>query len=121
MPPNMVPIAASRRIIANVVRQSVDSSCWPGRLILAWGIAEGGLMALEYEAQIYRLHLIDMLGVNDINEGKFVVIKGDEVSPAYDTYEDALEAAYQRHGLGPFLIKRIERNETVLYFSRDLK
>jgi hypothetical protein len=87
----------------------------------AYDVAEGRPMALEHEAQIYRLHLIDMLGVNDINEGKFVVIKGDDISPVYDTYEDALEAAYQRHGLGPFLIKKIERNETVLYFSRDLK
>jgi hypothetical protein len=78
-------------------------------------------MALEYEAKVYRTHLMDMLGVNDVNEGKFVVIKGDEISPPFETYEEALEAAYTRHGLGPFLIKRIERNETVLYFSRDLR
>ncbi len=78
-------------------------------------------MALEHEAQIYRLHLIDMLGVNDINEGKFAVIKAKYISHVYDTYEDALETAYHCHGLGPFLIKKIERNETVLYFSRDLK
>jgi hypothetical protein len=77
-------------------------------------------MALEYEAQVYRTHLMDMLGVNDVNEGKFVVIKGDEISPPFETYEEALEVAYARHGLGPFLIKRVERNETVLYFSRDL-
>ena len=78
-------------------------------------------MALEYEVQVYRAHLMDMLGVNDLNEGKFVVIKGDEISPPFETYDEALEAAYARHGLGPFLVKKIERNETVLYFSRDLR
>jgi hypothetical protein len=109
------------RIIVKVDREMVDSSSWLGFVATAHGEAEGRLMALEHEAQIYRLHLIDMLGVNDINEGKFVVIKSEDISPVYDTYEDALEAAYQRHGLGPFLIKKIERNESVLYFSRDLK
>jgi hypothetical protein len=78
-------------------------------------------MELDYEVQVFRTHLMDMLGVNDANEGKFVVIKGDDVSPTFDTYDEALEAAYKRHGLGPFLIKKIERNETVLYFSRDLR
>jgi hypothetical protein len=78
-------------------------------------------MELEHEVQVYQSHLMDMLGVNDINEGKFVVIKGDDISPPFGTFEKALEAAYARHGLGPFLIKKIERNETVLYFSRDLR
>ena len=77
-------------------------------------------MELDHEVQVYQSRLMDMLGVNDVNEGKFVVIKGDDVSPPFETFDQALEVAYNRHGLGPFLIKKIERNETILYFSRDL-
>jgi hypothetical protein len=77
-------------------------------------------MALDQELQFYRLHLIDMLGVNDVNEGKYAVIKGTDVQGPFDLYEDALEAGYSRYGLVPFLVKKIERNESVLYFSRPL-
>jgi hypothetical protein len=77
-------------------------------------------MELDHELHVYESHLVDVLGVNDINVGKFVVIKGDEISRPFETFDEALAAAYERHGLGPFLIKKIERNETVLYFSRDL-
>jgi hypothetical protein len=77
-------------------------------------------MALEEELQVYRLHLIDMLGVHDVNEGKYTVIKGDVIAGVWPTRQEALAAAYDRFGLGPFLVKKIERNETVLYFSRDL-
>ncbi len=77
-------------------------------------------MALDNELQFFREHLIDMLGVNDINEGKYTVIKGTDVQGPFDTYEAALEAGFGRHGLVPFLVKKLERNESVLYFSRPL-
>jgi len=77
-------------------------------------------MALEYETEIYRLHLIDMLGVNDVNEGKFTAIRGGDIQGPFASYEDALEAGYERHGLVPFLVKKIERDESILYFSRAL-
>lgn len=78
-------------------------------------------MALEHELQVYRSHLMEILGDDCRNEGKFTVIKCDDISGPFKTYEDALEAAYEQHGLGPFLVKKIERNETVLFFSRDLR
>jgi hypothetical protein len=78
-------------------------------------------VGLEHELEVYRLHLIDMLGVNDLNEGKYTVIKGDEIAGVWPTREEALAEAYQRFRLGPFLVKKIERNETVLHFSRDLR
>jgi hypothetical protein len=77
-------------------------------------------MALENELQYYRLHLVDMLGVNAINEGKYAVIKADEFQGAFDSYEEALEAGYGRYGLVPFLVKKIERDEPILYFSRPI-
>ena len=77
-------------------------------------------MALENELQYYRLHLVDMLGVNDINEGKYAVIKENAFQGAFDSYEEALEAGYGRYGLVPFLVKKIEREESILYFSRPI-
>ena len=77
-------------------------------------------MILEHEEEVYQAHLIDLLGPNDINEGKFAVIKGDEIRGDFDTFDDALSFGYDRHGLVPFLVKKIERTRTILYFSRDL-
>jgi len=77
-------------------------------------------MALDGELQFFRSHLIDMLGFNGENEGKYVVIRGTDVLAPFDHYEDALEAGYGRHGLVPFLVKKLERNESVLYFARPL-
>jgi hypothetical protein len=55
------------------------------------------------------------------NEGKFVLIHGEEVASVWDTYEDALRAGYAKVGLGPFMVKKIQSAEPVLQFSRDLK
>lgn len=74
-------------------------------------------MALEHEMGVYRANLGDLL----IHEGKYVVIKGNDVLPsAYDDYESALAAGYDSFGPVPFLVKKITRTEPVLYFSRDL-
>lgn len=87
----------------------------------AWfSVVEGGRMSLNQESEVYRLLLIDMLGVNDVNEGKYVAIKEDRILGVFDTYEQALEAGYERCGLTPFLVKRLERNESILYFSRPI-
>jgi hypothetical protein len=77
-------------------------------------------MALENELQYYRLHLIDILGEQDVNEGKYAVIKGNDFQGPFESYEDALEAGYGRYGLVPFLVKKIERTESILYFSRPI-
>lgn len=74
-------------------------------------------MALDQELQVYRLHLPDLLA----NEGKFVVIKADVILPgAFETYESALAAGYERFGPVAFLVRRIEPTEQVLYYSRDV-
>ena len=78
-------------------------------------------MALEHEVQVYRLHLIDLLGVNNVNEGKFTVVKGDEIRGPFATYEDALDFAYNTFGITSFLVKKIEAQETTLYFSREIR
>ena len=78
-------------------------------------------MILDSELEFYQTHLIDLLGPEDANEGKYVAIKGDQAYGPFDNYETALEQAYLNFGTGGFLVKKIERVETVLEFSRDLR
>jgi hypothetical protein len=73
-------------------------------------------MALERELAVYNEHLMDLLA----NEGKHVVVHGEEIEGPFDTYEDALQAGYTKFGVVPFLVKKITRLEPIQYFSRDL-
>ncbi|HEY2415040.1 MAG TPA: hypothetical protein VGI40_22540 [Pirellulaceae bacterium] len=53
--------------------------------------------------------------------GKFVLISGSKIVGVWDTYDDALQVAYQQCGLDTrFLIKKIEGIEDVQFFSRDI-
>ena len=54
------------------------------------------------------------------SEGKYVVIHKDEIAGVWDTYEDALTAAYERFGLEAFLVKQIQSIEQVQFISRDI-
>jgi hypothetical protein len=54
------------------------------------------------------------------HEGKFVLIHGDDVAGAWDTYQDALGAGYREYGLEPFLVKQVLAIERVQFFTRDL-
>lgn len=73
-------------------------------------------MALERELALYNEHLLELLP----NEGKYVVIKGEEVLDVYDTLDDALGAGYERYGDVDFLVKQIHAVEPIEYFSRDI-
>jgi hypothetical protein len=73
-------------------------------------------MALEKELDTYHRRLPELLK----DEGKFVVIQGEEVAGAWDTYEDALKAAYEKYKLTPFFVKQILAVEPVLHFTRDV-
>jgi len=74
-------------------------------------------MALEKEIETYHPELPRLLA----EQGKFVVIHGNEVVGVFVSYEDALKFGYERCGLDPFLVKKIEAMEQVQYFSRDLE
>jgi hypothetical protein len=80
------------------------------------GSFKGPAMALERELAVYNEHLIDLLA----NEGKYILIRNEEISGPFETYDDALEAGYAKYGLVPFLVKQILRVEPIYYFSRDL-
>ncbi|MGC4004887.1 MAG: hypothetical protein QM811_17930 [Pirellulales bacterium] len=53
--------------------------------------------------------------------GKFALIGDDALVGLWETYEDALQAGYQRFGIAKrFLVKKIQGSENILYFTRDV-
>jgi hypothetical protein len=74
-------------------------------------------MALEKEIETYNRELKSLL----LHEGKFVVISVDQVLGIYSTYEDAIKIGYEKCGMKPFLVKKVQAIEQVQYFSRDLE
>lgn len=71
-------------------------------------------MALEKELETYKSNLAGLAG----NEGKFVLIQGDQVKGIFDTYADAIKEGYEKCGLEPFLVKQIQAIERVQFISR---
>ena len=71
---------------------------------------------LEYEFKKYKDNLDKFVA----NEGRYVLIKGDNEIEFFDTYDDALKAGYEKYGIEPFLVHKINRIETILNFSRNL-
>jgi len=74
------------------------------------------MKALEKELATYHAKLPEL----QQEEGKYVLIKGDEVVSIWETYGDAMKEGYEHFRLEPFLVKKIEQVEQVFYFSRDL-
>ncbi len=61
----------------------------------------------------------------ETNEGRFAVVgrKSSEENhevECWDTYPDAIQYAYKRYGLKPFLVKRVVRIEIPIRFTRDI-
>ena len=71
-------------------------------------------MALEKELQTYKAKLPELIA----DEGKFVLIHGDDVVDVYGTYEDAIKAGYGKFQLQPFLVKQIQSVEQIQFVSR---
>src|SRR5260370_6368572 len=73
-------------------------------------------MALEKELETYKRKLPELA----TEEGKFVLIQGDNLVGIYGTYEDALAAGYQHFNLEPFLVEHIQTVEQRQGFTRIL-
>jgi hypothetical protein len=73
-------------------------------------------MALERELAAYKNKLPELKE----QEGKFVLIHGDEVVDIFSAYEDAIKAGYEQFGLEPFLVKQIHALEKVQFITRLL-
>lgn len=73
-------------------------------------------MALEKELETYKNKLPELLACE--GEGKFALIRGDQLIDVFGTYEDAIKDGYAKFKLEPFLVKRIESTESVHFVSR---
>jgi hypothetical protein len=71
---------------------------------------------LTQELEAYKNLLPTLAG----SEGKFVVISEDKSLGIFDSYQDALTAAYEKLGLKPFLVKQISTFEVFSFFTREL-
>ena len=71
-------------------------------------------MALEKELATYKSKIAELKQ----DEGKFVLIHGDDVIGTYSTYEDAIKEGYERFKLSPFLVKQIQTFEQAHFASR---
>lgn len=74
-------------------------------------------MALEREIETYRNKLPELLA----NEGKYVVIHGEEIVGTFDGLGDALRAGYERFLNEAFLVRQVSKEEKVLYLPRNLR
>ena len=75
-------------------------------------------MAFEKELETYRRELPAMMD----RVGKQIVIQGEEVLGIFDTYADALQAAYKAYGPDAvFLVREIQPQEPVVFFTRRIE
>lgn len=72
---------------------------------------------LDIELKIYEQHRDHLLGTA---EGKFVLIRNDQVIGVYDSKMDAIAQGYRQFGNVPFLVKQIVRIEIPLDFVSNL-
>jgi hypothetical protein len=87
----MIPIVMTKRRSAEAARMPRSATA-PSR------------MALAKEYQTYTSRLAELAR----DEGKFVLIHETDIAGVYPTYEECLQAGYQRFGLEqPFLVKQI--------------
>lgn len=74
-------------------------------------------MALEKERETFE----KVLPTLQEHSGRYVVIHGEDMLDIFDTYQDALNAAYQSYGVeSQFLVKKIAFPERVHYITRDV-
>ena len=71
-------------------------------------------MALEKEFEFYVKNRDAF--IDQGYEGKFVVIKDQEILDFFAAYEDALRQGLKKYGNVPFLIKEISRFERINFF-----
>ena len=72
---------------------------------------------LETELRTYEQHREHLLGTA---EGKFVLIRNEEIVGVYDSKMDAIAQGYQKFGNVPFLVKQILKVEAPLDFLSNL-
>lgn len=71
-------------------------------------------MTLERELAAFNAKLPDLKD----SEGKYALVKGDELVDVYGTYEDALKEGYKRFKLEPFMVRQIHAVQQVQFITR---
>lgn len=79
------------------------------------GNRNGSAASLEREMETYRQRLPGLLATD---EGRFVLIHGEQVAGVWDTWQAAMEEGYRRFNLEPFLVKQIVAHEKPIFVSR---
>jgi hypothetical protein len=74
-------------------------------------------VVLDEELATYRRELPKMLAAH---EGQYALVHGQSVDSFWPTKSEALKAGYERFGLRPFLIKKVEAVEPVIDLYVDL-
>ena len=69
------------------------------------------LAAIAQEVATYEARLPELLA----HEGRFVLIKGDQVVGFFDSFDAAYREGRRRFGLVPLLVKQITAVERVVY------
>jgi len=72
---------------------------------------------LDTEWETYKHHREELLGQA---EGKYVLIRGDEIVGIFNSKGDAIAQGYERFGNVPFLVKEIVKVETPQNFVSGL-
>jgi hypothetical protein len=76
-------------------------------------------MALEQELDTYLKERPRLLA--DGQEGRFVLIRGDQVHGTFETMGEALEAGYTRFGLDAlFMVRQVTKTDQAVYFTRNV-
>jgi hypothetical protein len=70
-------------------------------------------MALETEIATYRARLPDLKA----DEGKFVLIQGDQIGGTFRSWENAVKTGFEKFKFDPFLVKQIQVFERSLFVS----
>jgi hypothetical protein len=71
---------------------------------------------LERELETYKKALPSLLA----EVGRYVLVFEDQIDGTFESYADAIQSGYQKHGVKPFLVKRIATDETIAFFTREL-
>ena len=104
---NQLPLAKRVQIINMLVEGSSLRSTY---------LCSMSTGTLQKELAVYEANLNKWLEASQ--QGKFVLIKGDEIGGLFDTYEEALKVGYTKHGPPPFLVKQISAVESVMFITR---
>jgi hypothetical protein len=71
---------------------------------------------LDAELETYEKHKAELLGSA---EGKFVLIRGEQIAGVFDSKMDAIAQGYRQFGNVPFLVKQILKVEAPLNFTSN--